>query len=100
MSIQTIAPATSPIASDPFYALGVADAYDEHMAGEPIDTLKRRAAELLETEYPTSQDVQPSELYVLGYVASIAGIVRSHIATVNAQIELAYPDSTPSGDPA
>lgn len=48
MSIQTITPAVSPFARDPFYAMGVADAYDEYQAGEDVHVLKRRAEEMLD----------------------------------------------------
>ncbi|MFD9004469.1 hypothetical protein ACFV0T_26510 [Streptomyces sp. NPDC059582] len=89
MTIQTVAPAISPFARDPFYALGIADAYDEHAAGETLDTLKARANALLDADYPQTDRIQPAELYRLGYVTSIAGLINSHIATVDAQSELA-----------
>lgn len=81
--------AVSPFARDPFYALGVGDAYDEYMAGESIEVLKCRASELLDAEYPKTASVQPAELYRLGYATSIAGILNGHIAAVNAQTEVA-----------
>jgi hypothetical protein len=89
MTTMTIASPVSPFANDPFYAMGVADAYDEYQAGESIDTLKRRAAELLDADYPKTTDIQPAELYRLGYGHSIAGLMNGHIATVNAQTEVA-----------
>lgn len=88
MSLMTVAPAVSPFAGDPFYALGLADAYDEHQAGEAIDTLKTRAGELLDAEYPTTGNILPAELYRLGYATGIAGILNGHIATVNAQTDV------------
>jgi hypothetical protein len=88
MTTMTFAPANNAFARDPFYALGVADAYDEYQAGETIDTLKRRANELLDAEYPKTENIQPAELYRLGYVTSIAGILNSHIASVNAQTDV------------
>jgi hypothetical protein len=81
--------AVSPFANDPFYALGVADAYDEYAAGDSIDTLKTRASCLLDADYPKTEKVQPAELYRLGYVTSIAGLINGHVATVNAQCEVA-----------
>jgi hypothetical protein len=89
MSLMTVTPAVSPFANDPFYALGLADAYDEHQNGTPIDVLKARAAELLDAEYPKTKHVQPAELYRIGYATGIAGILNSHIATVNSQAEVA-----------
>jgi hypothetical protein len=89
MSVMTTAPAVSPFARDPFYAMGFADAYDEYAAGESIDTLKRRAAELLDADYPKTRHVQPAELYRLGYGNSVAVLMNGHIATINAQTEVA-----------
>lgn len=88
MTTMTFASPVSPFANDPFYAMGVADAYDEYMAGETIDTLKRRAAELLDAEYPKTQQIVPAELYRIGYGTAIAGVISGHIATVNAQAEV------------
>ncbi|WP_399559398.1 hypothetical protein [Streptomyces chartreusis] len=87
MTPETTTP--SPFANDPFYCLGVADAYDEYQAGESIDTLKVRASALLDADYPKTEHVQPAELYRLGYCTSIAGLIGGHIATVNAQAEVA-----------
>ncbi|MEW2402211.1 hypothetical protein [Streptomyces sp. NPDC046862] len=89
MTVQTVTNAVSPFARDPFYAMGVADAYDEYHAGETIDTLKRRAAELLDAEYPQTQHVQPAELYRLGYGNAVAGLMNGHIAQINAQADVA-----------
>lgn len=89
MTTMTTEYAISPFARDPFYAMGVADAYDEYAAGESIDTLKRRAAELLDADYPKTEHVQPAELYRLGYGNSVAGLMNGHIATVDAQSEVA-----------
>lgn len=89
MSLMTPETAASAFARDPFYAMGVADAYDEYQAGESIDTLKTRASQLLDADYPKTQHVQPAELYRLGYCTSIAGLISGHIATVNAQAEVA-----------
>ena len=86
MTPETTTP--SPFANDPFYCLGVADAYDEYQAGESIDTLKVRASELLDADYPKTPHVQPAELYRLGYGNSVAGLIGGHIATVNAQCEV------------
>ncbi|MFJ7023202.1 hypothetical protein ACIQUW_33055 [Streptomyces sp. NPDC101117] len=91
--MTTVMPETSPaspFAADPFYCLGVADAYDEYTAGASIDTLSVRASALLDADYPKTDHVQPAELYRLGYCNSIAGLIRGHIATVNAQTEVAY----------
>lgn len=87
MSIQTLAPAVSPFASDPFYAIGVADAYDEYQAGEDIHVLKNRAAQLLDADPGGSI---PAELYLVGYANTVIGLVNGHIATVNAQAEVAH----------
>lgn len=86
MTTMTIAPA-NPYAADPFYALGVADAYDEHQAGENIHTLKRRADEMLDAA-PT--DKASVSLYVCGYGNTVAGILNGHIAQINAQTEVAH----------
>jgi hypothetical protein len=88
MTTMTFAPANNAFARDPFYSLGVADAYDEYQAGETIDTLKRRANELLDAEYPKTQNIQPAELYRLGYTNTVIGIFNGHIATVNAQADV------------
>jgi hypothetical protein len=90
MTTMTIAPAAGAFARDPFYALGVADAYDEYNAGETIDTLKRRADELLEADYPQTQQTVPAELYRIGYGNTVIGLMNGHIATVNAQTEVAH----------
>ncbi|MFE6412621.1 hypothetical protein ACFVOR_37440 [Streptomyces sp. NPDC057837] len=76
----------SPFASDPFYALGVADAYDEHAAGVDIHALKRRADEMLDA---APQGLVPANLYVCGYGNTIASILNGHIAQINAQTEVA-----------
>lgn len=86
MTVVFFEPALSPFASDPFYALGLADAYDESIAGESIDSLKRRAGELLDAEVG---DSMPAELYRMGYTQGVIGIANGHIATVNAQCEVA-----------
>lgn len=86
MTIQTIAPAVSPFASDPFYAMGVADAYDEHQAGENVHTLKRRAEEMLDT--PSDGSI-PADLYTVGYANTVIGLMNGHIATITAQAEVA-----------
>ncbi|MCX5000932.1 hypothetical protein [Streptomyces longwoodensis] len=84
--LTTTVPAASPFASDPFYALGVADAYDEHAAGEDVHTLLRRADEMLDT---TPNDVTPANFYVCGYANTVRGILDSHIAHINAQADVA-----------
>ncbi|MET8585686.1 hypothetical protein ABZX39_33185 [Streptomyces collinus] len=81
------APAPSPFATDPFYCLGIADAYDEHQAGENIHTLKRRADEMLDA---TPIDSVPASLYACGYGNAVAGILNGHIAQINAQTEVAH----------
>lgn len=88
MSVMTAeAPAPSPFAADPFYCLGVADAYDEHKAGEDIHALARRVDEMLDA---APIDSVPASLYVCGYGNAIAGILNGHIAQVNAQTEVAH----------
>lgn len=87
MTTMTIAPAVSPFARDPFYALGVADAYDEHQAGENVHTLARRADEMLDAA-PTG--LVPANLYVCGYANTVRGILNGHIAMTNAQAEVAH----------
>lgn len=77
----------SPFASDPFYALGVADAYDEHNAGENVHDLVRRADEMLDVA-PTGP--VPANLYVCGYANTVRGILNGHIAQINAQTEVAH----------
>lgn len=86
MSIQTIAPAVSPFARDPFYAMGVADAYDEHQAGEDVHVLKRRAEEMLDAQPGHSL---PADLYTVGYANTVIGLMNGHIAQINAQAEVA-----------
>lgn len=76
----------SPFSTDPFYALGIADAYDEQTAGEDIHTLKRRADEMLDT---ASASIA-SDLYVIGYATAVIGMLNSHIAQINAQAEVAH----------
>ena len=80
------APAPSPFANDPFYALGVADAYDEYQAGENVHTLVRRADEMLDAA-PASM---PASLYVVGYGNTVRGLLNGHIAQINAQAEVAH----------
>ncbi|MFF1444190.1 hypothetical protein [Streptomyces sp. NPDC058295] len=87
MSLMTTAPAVSPFANDPFYSMGIADAYDEHQAGETVDTLKQRAADMLEAD---TRGQIPAELYRVGYATAIAGLLNFHIATVNAQADVAH----------
>lgn len=89
MTTMTVETPVSPFANDPFYALGLADAYDEHQAGTPIHVLKTRAEELLDADYPATQYVQPAELYRLGYATGVAGILNGHLAAVTAQAEVA-----------
>jgi hypothetical protein len=84
MTTMTIAPA-NPFASDPFYALGVADAYDEHQAGDSVHTLKHRADQMLDAAPPT----EATSLYVVGYANTVIGLMNRHIAEINAQAEVA-----------
>lgn len=86
MTIQTLAPAVSPFARDPFYAIGVADAYDEYQAGEDIHLLKARAEEMLAADTHGSL---PAELYLVGYANTVIGLMNGHIAQINAQTEVA-----------
>lgn len=76
----------SPFANDPFYALGVADAYDEHQAGENVHDLKRRADELLDA----APMALPARLYVAGYARTVIGLVSGHLAQISAQAEVAH----------
>jgi hypothetical protein len=76
----------SPFSHDPFYALGVADAYDEYMAGENIHTLKRRAEAMLDIP---SDGRESTDLYVVGYANTVIGLMNSHVAEINAQTEVA-----------
>lgn len=89
MTTMTFAPAAGVFDRDPFYAIGKADAYDEYMAGESIDTLKRRTDEMLDAD---TRGQMPADLYRLGYGNAIAGLMNGHIATVNAQAEVAHRD--------
>jgi hypothetical protein len=84
MTTMTIANAVSPFAHDPFYALGVADAYDEHQAGDDVHLLKRRAEEMLNTP---SDGRESTDLYIVGYANTVIGLMNSHIATIAAQTE-------------
>lgn len=77
----------SPFTNDPFYALGVADAYDEYQAGENVHDLQRRAHEMLGA---APMDSVPVSLYVCGYGNTVAGIFNGHIAQINAQTEVAH----------
>lgn len=86
MTTMTIAPAVSPFANDPFYALGVADAYDEHKAGENVHDLRRRADEMLDAAPHTAG---PASLYVVGYANTVIGLLNGHMAQINAQAEVA-----------
>lgn len=90
MSVMTIATHAGAFANDPFYALGTADAHNEYAAGDSIHTLKQRAAELLDADYPTTSQVQPAELYRLGYANAVVALTNQHIATVNTQSEKAH----------
>lgn len=86
MTVQTFTPPTSPYARDPFYALGAADAYDEHKAGENVHDLLRRADEMLDNA-PTGP--VPANYYVCGYANTVRGLLNSHIAQINAQADVA-----------
>lgn len=86
MTVQTITPAVSPFASDPFYALGAADAYDEHQAGDNVHTLKQRADAMLDT--PSTGSVS-TDLYIVGYANTVIGLLNGHVAQINAQTEVA-----------
>lgn len=85
MTVQTFTPPTSPYARDPFYALGAADAYDEHQAGTNVHDLLR-ADEMLDNA-PTGRD--SVDLYVCGYGNAVRGLLDSHIAQINAQADVA-----------
>ncbi|MFE0207067.1 hypothetical protein [Streptomyces sp. NPDC058985] len=86
MTMQTFTPAVSPFARDPFYATGVADAYDEHQAGDNIHTLKARAEQMLDTP---SDGREAIDLYVVGYANTVIGLLNTHIAQTNAQADVA-----------
>ncbi|MEU5741996.1 hypothetical protein ABZ784_28890 [Streptomyces tendae] len=86
MTVQTFTPPTSPFARDPFYAMGAADAYDEHHAGHSIHDLLRRADEMLDVPSTGRDSV---DLYVCGYGNAVRGLLDSHIAQINAQADVA-----------
>ncbi|MFJ6068993.1 hypothetical protein ACIQHU_38890 [Streptomyces tendae] len=86
MTVQTFTPPTSPFARDPFYAMGAADAYDEHHAGLGIHDLLRRADEMLDIPSTGRDSV---DLYVCGYGNAVRGLLDSHIAQINAQADVA-----------
>ncbi|WP_329474194.1 hypothetical protein OIE75_41140 (plasmid) [Streptomyces sp. NBC_01723] len=86
MTTHAYTPAVSPFARDPFYAMGVADAYDEHAAGENIHDLKRRAEEMLDVPSTGRDSI---DLYVCGYGNTVVGLMNTHIAQANAQAEVA-----------
>jgi hypothetical protein len=86
MTTMTFSSAVSPFASDPFYAMGVADAYDEYQAGEDVHLLKLRAEEMLDA--PAGHST-PADLYTVGYANTVIGLMNGHIATVAAQSEVA-----------
>ncbi|WP_432185431.1 hypothetical protein [Streptomyces tendae] len=87
MTMPTYTPPTSPYARDPFYALGAADAYDEHHNGLNIHDLQRRANEMLDIPSTGSDS---TDLYVAGYGNAVVGILRTHIAQINAQTEVSH----------
>lgn len=86
MTTATIAPAANAFARDPFYALGVADAYDEHRAGTNVHDLKRRAEEMLDAD---TRGSLPAELYLFGYANTVIGLMNSHIAQIGAESDVA-----------
>lgn len=90
MTTMTFAPAAGAFANDPFYALGTTDAHNEYADGDSIHTLKQRATQLLDAEYPTTSQVQPAELYRLGYANAVVALMNRHIATVDTQSEKAH----------
>jgi len=75
----------SPFDGDPFYALGVADAYDEHQAGETLQILLLRADEMLDAAPAQT----PVSLYVVGYANTVRRLLNEHIAYVNAEADVA-----------
>lgn len=88
MSIQPITPTAGPFVGDPFYAMGVADAYDEHQSGEDVHLLRRRADEMLDT--PSHS--RPADLYVVGYATTVIELMNAHGAEIAAQTEVAWSD--------
>ena len=88
MSIQPIPPTAGPFVGDPFYAMGVADAYDEHQSGEDVHLLRRRADEMLDT--PSHS--RPADLYVVGYATTVIELMNGHGAEIDAQTEVAWRD--------
>ena len=90
MSLMTTGTTGSGFAHNPHYATGVADAYDEYMAGTDIHTLVRRSHEMLDA--PTSSI--PAELYLAGYANTIVALLNGHIATITAQTNVAHDDRT------
>jgi hypothetical protein len=88
MSIMTTAPANGSFASNPNFALGTADAYDEYNAGDTIDTLIRRSHEMLDSPHHS----MPAELYVFGYATTVIALYNGHRATVTAQTAVAHTD--------
>lgn len=80
----------SPFAHDPFYAMGKADAYDEHRAGDTVHTLQQRAEQMLDA-IPAGT---PGSLYAAGYATCVLGLMASHIAEVNAQADVAHTSQT------
>lgn len=87
MTVQTFTPPTSPYARDPFYAMGIADAYDEHRAGISVHDLRRRAEEMLDVPSDGRESI---DLYVAGYGNAVCGLMNSHVAQINAQAEVSH----------
>ena len=84
MTVQTFTPLTSPFARDPFYAMGAADAYDEHHAGVSVHDLQRRANEMLDIPSDGRESI---DLYVVGYGNAVIGLMQTHMAQIAAQAE-------------
>ncbi|MGW1468507.1 hypothetical protein ACWCPT_29695 [Streptomyces sp. NPDC002308] len=83
MTTLTIATALTG-GQDPAYYAGRADAYDDHQAGTPLDTLRVRLGYLL--------DAHPDLAYATGYGDRVLEIRAETAAITAAETELAHTD--------
>lgn len=86
MTTAAIPTTNSAFSTDPFFALGRADAHDE-ATHTPLEGITAHANLLLDHITPNTGHGQ--RLYTAGYAHRAAELVAEHLAIVNAESDLA-----------
>jgi hypothetical protein len=86
MTITDIAPGPPPFSTNPDFARGRADAYDDAQHHQP-DTVRVNATLALDFITPTS--TLPERMYAAGYGRAALEVMQSHLADKTTQTDKA-----------